>query len=120
METTTTTLSPLDTAAQKYFQSNDKSDINEIINESVRLIRSLSRIYGGGCDSDDLLQAGRLGLMKAIRSFDPRKRKLILYICHTLYFRGNKAHGPQAALLLQSRLHCRAPVKSRGDGGGVY
>ncbi len=82
---TATCLSPLDTAAQSYFQSNDKSAINEIVKESSRLIRSLSRIYGGGCDSDDLLQAGRLGLMKAVRSFDPENGALFsTYASHCI------------------------------------
>ncbi len=50
----------------------DKSAEDRLIADNMGLVRAIAnRFAGRGCDMDDLMQIGAMGLLKAIRRFDP-------------------------------------------------
>ena len=52
----------------------DRSAEETLVRRHYRLVRSCTRpFFLAGCDSEDLIQEGMLGLLKAIREYDPRK-----------------------------------------------
>ncbi len=56
-------------------QSDDPSDADaateELVRENVGLVRSIAlKFCGRGCELDDLVQIGTIGMIKAVRSFD--------------------------------------------------
>ncbi len=59
------------------YRLGDESAKEELINLNVGLIRSIAAKFrdraaeGHGCDFDDLMQIGTIGLLKAIKSYDP-------------------------------------------------
>ena len=59
----------INTAYRKYKENQATLDL--IIDGGEGIIRHYSKIYGGGLDSDDLYQTGVVGLIKAVRTFDP-------------------------------------------------
>ncbi|MEG2378057.1 MAG: sigma-70 family RNA polymerase sigma factor, partial [Clostridia bacterium] len=53
--------------------AGDELAVEEIISRFVSVVRYLARPYFlAGGDAEDLVQEGMIGLLKAIRSFDPR------------------------------------------------
>lgn len=59
----------INTAYRKY--KENQGTLDSIIDGGEGIIRYYSKIYGGGLDSDDLYQTGVVGLIKAVRTFDP-------------------------------------------------
>lgn len=54
-------------------QEGDESATTQILEENTGLIWSvIRRYYGRGVETDDLYQLGCLGLLKAVRGFDPQ------------------------------------------------
>lgn len=59
------------------YRNGDESAREELINLNMGLIRSIASKFrdraaeGHGCDFDDLMQIGIIGLLKAIKSYDP-------------------------------------------------
>jgi RNA polymerase sigma-B factor len=53
------------------YQSGDRAAGNQLVNEALPYARALARRYGRNADREDLLQAGLLGLTKAIGSYRP-------------------------------------------------
>lgn len=52
-------------------KNGDKSAEEELVINNMNLVRSIAgRFSGRGCDADDLLQIGSIGLLKAIKKFD--------------------------------------------------
>ncbi len=54
----------------RYRQSRSEEDLAEVAVAARRLVSHFVRIYTGG-NSDDALQAGMEGLLKAVRRYDP-------------------------------------------------
>lgn len=51
--------------------TGDKEAFDRMVEANLGLVRSIARNYAGrGCDCEDLIQIGSIGLMKAIRRFD--------------------------------------------------
>ena len=75
----------LEAAAQLYFLNRDESSRQAVACAATGLIRYYARLYGGACNRDDLLQAGRLGLIKALSQFDPDKSAgFVTYASHCI------------------------------------
>ena len=55
-----------------YRQSACSEDLTQVMRAGERLVRYFARIYTGGV-SDDTLQVGMVGLMKAVRHYDEEK-----------------------------------------------
>jgi RNA polymerase sigma-B factor len=53
------------------YQSGDRAAGNQLVNEAMPYARALARRYGRNADREDVLQAGLLGLTKAIGSYRP-------------------------------------------------
>jgi RNA polymerase sigma-B factor len=64
---------PLEKAAAAYFLTRDEESLNHVVEAASDLIRYFVRLYGKGCDQDDLFQTGMLGLLKALQNYDPEK-----------------------------------------------
>ncbi|HZK24898.1 MAG TPA: sigma-70 family RNA polymerase sigma factor, partial [Oscillospiraceae bacterium] len=62
----------LESTYQLYRQSAEHDDLLNLVRAGERLVRHFSRIYTGGM-AEDALQAGREGLLKAVRRFEPEK-----------------------------------------------
>ncbi|HHX75638.1 MAG TPA: sigma-70 family RNA polymerase sigma factor [Firmicutes bacterium] len=59
----------LDSLYARYSRSGSDHDLAGLIAAAERLVRYFARLYTGGT-AEDVLQAGREGLMKAVRRFD--------------------------------------------------
>ncbi|MDI9335677.1 MAG: RNA polymerase sigma factor RpoH [Gammaproteobacteria bacterium] len=66
------------------YQNNDLEAAQKLILSHLRLVVSISRKYlGYGLPQGDLIQEGNVGLMKAVRHFDPSKGlRLSTYAIH--------------------------------------
>jgi len=73
MEETGQVNQTINDAAAYYYQHKDKESAEKVLGAGKGLIKYFARLYGGGCCEDDLFQAGSLGLLKALRNFDPQK-----------------------------------------------
>ena len=52
--------------------SGDDAALEKAVTENMGLVRSIvKRFVGRGCDAEDLVQIGSIGLIKAIRNFNP-------------------------------------------------
>lgn len=75
----------LNTAAWKYFEDNSRESMEIVICSAEGLIKYFARLYGGGCSQDDLFQAGSIGLLKAIKQYDPAKTtSFVTYASHCI------------------------------------
>ena len=55
----------------RQIKDGDEAALEELINENMGLIKSVAlRFLGRGAETDDLLQIGAIGMIKAARSFD--------------------------------------------------
>ena len=55
-------------------KNGDKNAENTLVERNLRLVKNIARKYVGcGLDYDDLVQSGNMGLMTAVRKFDPEK-----------------------------------------------
>ena len=71
-------------AARKLKESNDLEAARKLVLSHLRLVVSVSRQYlGYGLPHGDLIQEGNVGLMKAVRRFDPDQGvRLVSYALH--------------------------------------
>ena len=54
--------------------AGDERATAELVTRNTPLVRSLAlRFLGRGCELEDLIQIGHLGLLRAIRTFDPER-----------------------------------------------
>jgi RNA polymerase sigma-B factor len=53
------------------YQAGERAAGDQLVNETLPYARALARRYGRGVDREDVLQAGLLGLTKAISAFQP-------------------------------------------------
>lgn len=70
--------------AEKLKNNNDLDAAGRLIMSHLRLVVSVSRQYlGYGLPHGDLIQEGNIGLMKAVRRFDPNQGvRLVSYAMH--------------------------------------
>jgi RNA polymerase sigma-32 factor len=70
--------------AQKLRESNDLSAAQSLVLSHLRLVVSIARGYlGYGLPHADLIQEGNIGLMKAVKRFDPDQGvRLVSYAMH--------------------------------------
>src|SRR5436190_303878 len=70
--------------ARRYRQDNDLEAAGKLVLSHLRLVVSVSRKYlGYGLSHGDLIQEGNIGLMKAVKRFDPDQGvRLVSYALH--------------------------------------
>ena len=70
--------------AVKFKQENDLEAARQLIVSHLRLVASIARGYMGyGLPQSDLIQEGNIGLMKAVKRFDPdRGVRLVSFAMH--------------------------------------
>jgi RNA polymerase sigma-32 factor len=78
------TLEEEQSAARKLRQDNDVQAAGRLVLSHLRLVVSVSRQYlGYGLPHGDLIQEGNVGLMKAVKRFDPDQGvRLVSYALH--------------------------------------
>jgi len=78
------TLEEEQAAARQLKQSNDLEAARKLVLSHLRLVVSVSRQYlGYGLPHGDLIQEGNVGLMKAVKRFDPDQGvRLVSYALH--------------------------------------
>jgi RNA polymerase sigma-32 factor len=78
------TLEQEQTFARKFRQDNDLEAAGKLVLSHLRLVVSVSRQYlGYGLPHGDLIQEGNVGLMKAVKRFDPDQGvRLVSYALH--------------------------------------
>lgn len=60
--------------ATKLYQDNDLNAAKKLIMSHLRLVIKIARSYSGyGLQQSDLVQEGNIGLMKAVKRFDPNR-----------------------------------------------
>src|SRR5690348_9558506 len=69
--------------AVRYRNSNDLEAARELVMSHLRLVVSVARGYlGYGLPHADLIQEGNIGLMKAVKRFDPERARLVSFAIH--------------------------------------
>src|SRR3954466_8096851 len=70
--------------ARKFRENNDLEAAGKLVLSHLRLVVSVSRKYlGYGLPHGDLIQEGNIGLMKAVKRFDPDQGvRLVSYALH--------------------------------------
>src|SRR5688500_18058330 len=70
--------------AKKFREENDLEAAGKLVLSHLRLVVSVSRKYlGYGLPHGDLIQEGNIGLMKAVKRFDPNQGvRLVSYALH--------------------------------------
>lgn len=70
--------------AERYREQNDLAAAQQLVLSHLRLVASIARGYlGYGLPHADLIQEGNIGLMKAVKRFDPKKGvRLVSYAIH--------------------------------------
>ena len=70
--------------ARRYRKDNDLEAAGKLVLSHLRLVVSVSRKYlGYGLPHADLIQEGNIGLMKAVKRFDPEQGvRLVSYALH--------------------------------------
>ena len=70
--------------ATRLKQNNDLEAAQKLIVSHLRLVASIARGYiGYGLPQSDLIQEGKIGLMKAVKRFDPdRGVRLVSFAMH--------------------------------------
>ncbi len=78
------TLAEEQEAARKLRDENDVQSAGRLVLSHLRLVVSISRQYlGYGLPHGDLIQEGNIGLMKAVKRFDPEQGvRLVSYAMH--------------------------------------
>lgn len=60
--------------AKKLYEENDLNAARQLIMSHLRLVIKIARSYSGyGLNQSDLVQEGNIGLMKAVKRFDPSR-----------------------------------------------
>lgn len=70
--------------AKRYREDNDLAAAQQLVLSHLRLVVSIARKYlGYGLPHADLIQEGNIGLMKAVKRFDPNEKvRLVSYAIH--------------------------------------
>ena len=71
--------------AKRLQEQNDLGAAQELVLSHLRLVVSIARGYlGYGLPHADLIQEGNIGLMKAVKRFDPEPGRTSGVLCHAL------------------------------------
>ncbi len=95
----------------------DETAKNKLIEHNLRLVAHIVKKYSTvGCEQDDLISIGTIGLIKAVNSYDPKKNtRLATYTARCIeneilmYFRSRKK--------ILSEVSLSEPIDSDRDGG---
>ncbi len=70
--------------AVRFKKNNDLDAARQLILSQLRFVVHIARTYNGyGLPLADIIQEGNVGLMKAVKKFDPEKRvRLVTYAVH--------------------------------------
>ena len=70
--------------AVRFKENNDLDAARQLILSQLRFVVHIARTYGGyGLPLADIIQEGNVGLMKAVKKFDPEKGvRLVTYAVH--------------------------------------
>ncbi len=101
---------PLLTAAQevelgrRLQRDNDVDAARQLVLSHLRLVVSVSRKYSGyGLPQADLIQEGNIGLMKAVRRFDPERGvRLVSFALH--WIKAALSVKPEEVIEMETRL----------------
>lgn len=75
----------LEEAVQAYMKHRDEDSLEQVVHTASGLIRYYANLYGKQCDREDLYQTGILGLMKALKNYEPDKgAKFVTYASHCI------------------------------------
>lgn len=75
----------LNETAQEYYEGRSRESMDNMVSSAEGLIKYYARLYGGGCSQDDLFQAGSIGLLKAIKQYEPVKgTSFVTYASHCI------------------------------------
>lgn len=75
----------LNEAADRYFSLRNNETLQGVVDSAAGLVRYFSRLYGKACENEDLIQSGNLGLMKAIKNYDPgHGASFVTYASHCI------------------------------------
>ncbi|KAB2951311.1 sigma-70 family RNA polymerase sigma factor [Heliorestis acidaminivorans] len=81
----------LDEAVEKYWRENNEEHLAQVVYAARNLIYHFAKLYGPEKVSEDLIQSGYEGLIKAMKRFDPmRGVKFSTYASH--YIMGEIRH----------------------------
>lgn len=88
--------------------------MKQVVVSAAGLIRYFANLYGGGCDKDDLFQAGNVALLKALKNYDQNKgATFVTYASHLII--GEIRHmvrkqasfaRPGCIIELQTKVNC--------------
>lgn len=66
-------------------QSGNRAAFDQLVNQHYKLVHHMVKKYRKKPDYDDYVQMGSIGLMNAIKGFDPTKNvKFATYACHMI------------------------------------
>ena len=75
----------LNTAASEYYLHPDEDSLREVIESAQGLILYFARLYSGGSNVEDIMQVGRLGLIKALQNYDKgRQTSFVTYASYAI------------------------------------
>ncbi len=81
----------LEKAAKAFVLDPSEAHLEKLVAAGTPLVRYFARLYGGGKEVEDLIQAGFEGLLKAAHRFDPRRQvKFSTFASH--YIAGEIRH----------------------------
>ncbi len=63
----------------------NEDEINKLVNENIKMIYKISYMFHG-CEKDDLIQAGKLGILKAYQNYDETKGAKFSTFAHISIF----------------------------------
>eukprot|EP00831_Metopus_contortus_P066102 TRINITY_DN5898_c0_g1_i3.p1 TRINITY_DN5898_c0_g1~~TRINITY_DN5898_c0_g1_i3.p1 ORF type:complete len:108 (+),score=13.71 TRINITY_DN5898_c0_g1_i3:177-500(+) len=69
--------------AERLFNNGDLDAAKKLVMSHLRFVAYIAKSYAGyGLPQADLIQEGNIGLMKAVKRFDPMYSALILSLIH--------------------------------------
>ncbi len=105
--------------AVERMQSGDESARDLLIEHNLRLVAHIARKYKvPGCTFDDLISIGSIGLIKAVRSFDPRTgTSLSTYAARCIEIEG--LMSLRQSRKQQQYVSLNEPLGADGDGNAI-
>ena len=112
--------------AEDLYHNNNLDAARQLVMSHLRFVVHIARSYSGyGLPEADLIQEGNVGLMKAVKRFDPsRGVRLVSFAVHWIkaeiheYRQGCDHQGPAQAVLQSAQPEKAARVAQSGRSGG--